>query len=481
MKTKIIKSSQEQALASWIEYLRVLREENLIDKLSTQDMNLEKSLSALDEIKQFISNPEHILGSSITKHGEVAEHIQVGFSNAEQLIQGNQPTHTFDGVGRLAMEDYLQDGKMIQSKFYNGTSGTFKAVCEHFNDYPQFIREGGTYDIPKDQYEQLIDIYNRGETARYSLRRTEETLFKNMKSWETENEVSIKEVIKPAKVNYDEVQLGIADKTINAEEKQIKETDEKIREDINSAHKPTIQEGLKATVISAAVEGTFAFVLKIIKIKKSGKKLSEFTKEDWKEVGIDTAIGTGKGAIRGAVVYTMTNFTPVPSPIANALVTASLGIVAQARKLNKGKIDKEEFINNAEVLCLDVAVSALSSLVGEYLIPIPILGSIIGNTVGMFLYEISKVYLSKTEQKAVLKYKTDYENFVLSLDKEYQEFIQKINAELSLFNSMIALAFDENINTRFFVSINLAKSLNIDDNKILKSKKEIDDFFTDET
>lgn len=88
---RIIKNNQEQALAAWIDYLRVLRMENLLDKLSLQDCNLEKAVKALDEIKRFIAEPDHILGSLATKHGEVAEHIQVGFANAEAVIQGQVP------------------------------------------------------------------------------------------------------------------------------------------------------------------------------------------------------------------------------------------------------------------------------------------------------------------------------------------------------------------------------------------------------
>ena len=195
-----LKSSQEQGVAAWIDYLRVLRLETLLDKLSAQDCSLEKAVKALNEIKVFIAEPKHILGSLAAKHGEVAEHMQVGFLNAEAAVLGQEQLYTFDGVGRLAMEDYLRDGRMIQSKFYNGVKGTFQAVCHHLSDYPNFIADGGTYDIPKDQYEKLIDIYMRGATARSSLRTSEETLFKAMKAWEFENSVHIKDVIKPAVV-----------------------------------------------------------------------------------------------------------------------------------------------------------------------------------------------------------------------------------------------------------------------------------------
>lgn len=481
MATKTItKSSQEQAVAAWINYLRVLRMETLLDKLSAQDCNLEKALKALNEVKVFISNPEHILGSFATKHGEAAEHMQVGFSNAEAAVQGQAQIYTFDGVGRLAMEDYLRDGQMIQSKFYNGVKGTFQAVCTHFEHYPSFINDGGTYDIPRDQYEKLIDIYNRGETARSSLMRSEETLFKAMKAWEADNSVEIKEVIKPAVVGYDEVQLGVADKTITTEETQIKKTDKEIRQDAIDASKPTLVEGAKATALAAVLEGTVTLTIKIYQKKKAGIKLQNFTQEDWKEVGIDGLIGTGKGAIRGAIIYTMTNYTSIPSPLSNAMVTATFGVTAQARKLSKGDITQEDFIDNCEVVCLDVAVSALSSILGEVLIPIPVLGAIIGNVAGMFMYEISKNYLTSTEQKIIAKYKQECDAFIESLDVKYKEAIVKLNTELKQFNSLLALVFDGEMNERFKASIEVALATGADPKKVLKNQAERDAFFSEE-
>ena len=227
---------------------------------------------------------------------------------------------------------------MAKHLFENPSAYTFQAICTHFEHYPAFINDGGTYDIPRDQYEKLIDIYNRGETARSSLMRSEETLFKAMKAWEVDNSVEIKSVIKPAVVGYDEVQLEVADKTIAKEETQIKETDKEIRQDAVDASKPTFAEGAKATALTAVLEGSITFAIKIYQKKKAGIKLQNFTEEDWKEVGLDTFIGIGKGAIRGAVIYTMTNYTPVPSPLANSMVTATFGVTAQARKLSKGDI-----------------------------------------------------------------------------------------------------------------------------------------------
>ena len=172
--------------------------------------------------------------------------------------------------------------------------------------------------------------------------------------------------------------------------------------------------------MAAALEGGITFAVKVLEKRKSGTKIQDFTWEDWKDVGFDTLAGTRKGAIRGVTVYAMTNYTPVPSPLASAMVTATFGAVAQARKLQDGMISEEDFVDNCEVICLEVAVSALSSILGEVLIPVPVLGTIIGNATGMFMYEISKSYLSATEEKLISEYRQECEKHIQQFEVEYQ-------------------------------------------------------------
>lgn len=83
------KSTQEKAEALWIQYRNQIRLFDLCAKLFQQDKNLEESLVELDELKAFVGDPAHILGSSLTKHGEIAEHVQVNISNARRAIALN--------------------------------------------------------------------------------------------------------------------------------------------------------------------------------------------------------------------------------------------------------------------------------------------------------------------------------------------------------------------------------------------------------
>lgn len=445
---KMVKSTQEQAVAAWIDYLNVLRLHELVEKLAKQDINLEAAMSELQKLKFFVSDPSHILGFIRQKHGEIAEHVQVAFMNAERFIVGQEASHTFDGVGRLAPEDYLRFGKMVQSKFYMNVNGSLMAIAHHLDAYPWFIDQGGVYDIPKNHYNELMRIYRSGASGA-TLSKPDSKLYEAIREWETQHNVQFDKVVHPSVVNYEDVQLDTVHHTIQQEEAKIEKKDQQQREKAHTEAQPTLEEGIKTTVTAALLEGGVAFAISVYKKKKAGKKIAEFTKDDWKELGIDTGIGTGKGAIRGSAVYVLTNFASVPAPMASAMITATLGMLSQAYKLNSGDITAEEFIDNSEAVCLDVTMSAVSSMLGEILIPVPILGAIVGNTVGMFMLNISQSYLSAKEQKLIQAYQNEMSLLTAQMAAAEKEHFEKLFAELERYSSLVAYAFDPNVNSRF--------------------------------
>ena len=115
----------------------------------------------------------------------------------------------------------------------------------------------------------------------------------------------------------------------------------------------------------------------------------------------------------------------------SALCTASFGIAEQAHLLRTGKITEEQFIMNSEILCLDTSVSALSSFIGQSVIPIPVLGAVLGNTVGTFLYQAAKDNLSRKEQKLIEEYLRYLHELDVELDKKYRKYIHDLNEEIA--------------------------------------------------
>ena len=57
-----------------------------------------------------------------------------------------------------------------------------------------------------------------------------------------------------------------------------------MREEIQEATRPTLKQGAKVALVSAVIEGGTEFVSAIVRRRREGKQLEEFTEEDWLEV-----------------------------------------------------------------------------------------------------------------------------------------------------------------------------------------------------
>lgn len=476
---RIIKSSQEQALAAWVTYLNQVRLDELIAKLDQQDINLEEALKELAELKAFIGDPVHILGSDATKHGEIAEHMQVNISNARRAIEGLEKEYTFDGVGRTAPEDYIKNGKQVQSKFYNGLKQTLfnhHGLEDHLNTYPDFVQNGGSYDIPKDQYERMVELLEKYKNNPSQLSTSDYNLAKRINTFLEENNLVLGKDITPAVNDYKEVQKAVANDTVDTEEKNIKKRDREKRDEAYNDSKPSLKEGVKVAGISAAVEGGVTFCMSVAR-KRKEKSFSEFTSQDWKEIGIDTGKGTAKGGIRGGAIYVMTNFTATPANVASAYVTACFGVVEQIKLLEEGTISEEDFVINCETVCLDVTVSAIASMAGQIIIPIPVLGAVVGNIAGEFIYEICKKEASQRSAQIIEGYNREISELKRTLDLQFLEVLQEIQRTMKRFKYLEAMAFDPDVNSAFSGSIKLALELGVDSSLVLSTKNQIDAYF----
>lgn len=475
---QIVKSTQEQATASWINYLNQLRLNELLARLSEEDFNLEQALSELGKAKAEIGKLlASNRGGQKGLHGFIAEITEVGVENAKKLIEGAKPECVW--VNDNGPADLLRGDVQIQQKFVQAKM-SLDAAKEHLSKYPDFINNGGKYQIPKNFYEKVQSILEISEEKGKKLTRNS---IPSRSEWEWVRDYFQDSGIKfgdfePSQLDYADVQIGKIDETLRREESKLKENNQERRDAAYQDSKPTLQEGVHAAAVSAAFEGGVAFCIGVAKKLKSGKKLEDFTEEDWREVGIDTAKGTAQGGIRGGVIYAMTNFTATPAAVANALVTAGFGVAALANQLRSGEITEEDFIIDSEVICLDVSVSAVSALIGQAVIPIPVLGAVIGNVAGMFLWQLAKDNLNEKEQHLIEEYRSGMDKLNIALDERYQKLMEELRHELARFSSMLELAFSVDVNVAFAGSIALAEYVGVPQKNILYSKGDVDDYFT---
>jgi hypothetical protein len=411
-------------------------------------------------------------------HGFIAEVAECGIGNAREEIVGHAPV--YEWINDNGPTDLVRNGIQIQQKFSNaGNHLSLQAIKLHLKTYPWYIKNGGRYQIPQDHYEKikyLLSISQEQankmptETGEFSLKQWREVhrFFEN-------GDVKLSD-IEPSALKYQSVQSSTIEKTISDERKAIRKTDKAIRDETYTQSKPTLQEGLKAGAVSAAIEGGVTFGLEIRKKVKSGKSIKDFTADDWSEICKKSGLGTVKGGVRGISIYALTNYSATPAAVANALVTASFGIAQQAYLLKEGKITQEDFLRNSEELCVDVSVSALSSFIGQAVIPVPVVGAVIGNTIGSLIYQTAKESLKKQDKRLIESYIREIEALSRSLDAQYKQYVEQINFAMKEYFSILEDAFAIDCVQAFNGSIQLARYVGVHEDEILKTIEDVDDY-----
>ena len=473
-------------------------DERLSDSLSTQSRNFAKAIERMNLVQEFIDHPETILGRMDTKHGEIAEQLEVGITNAKQALRGLKDIATADPaiVGRTtnAPTDYLINGVKVQSKFINNPLRTLEHVLNHLEKYKGigFGRSGDSiYHIPNDQYDRIIEILDDKNAYRLGSRETRHIIEK-IKEIEIESGKKFTDLVKPAHADYNDVQWGKVQQTIDSYKSDLSEENQQIidrykqrseTETTNAYHdhKANFGEAAQAAGVAAAASGMMTFGIEVFKKKRNGKRISEFSEEDWKEIGLTTVESAGKGGLSGFAIYGLTNLTCMSAPLASGYVSGAFGIFSLLQDYRNGESSFEDFIEGSEMLCMDTAVVTAGSIIGQALIPIPGLGMIIGGFASNIAFDIAKKYCNQKELEKLTAYRERKQFMMQEQSDELHLYVLEIVSRYQELGRLATAAFDFDVNyqARFEASKELALSVGVENNEILSTEKDIDSFFTE--
>ncbi|WP_028880889.1 hypothetical protein [Terasakiella pusilla] len=464
----------DQVSGAFINNINQIRITDELLQQQIQDNHFKSAIDQIDKVREFVGSPENILGSDKTKHGEIAEQVEVGIRNARSALNGDEFRATFEGVGRTAPEDYIIDGIQVQSKFLNGTNNNLSAVIEHMEKYSSFGRDGSFYHIPKNEYEIIQKIIDGKDVEGLKLS-TIEAIKKKITEIETQSGLPFNEVVRPGQSDYNEVQQGVIHKTLDGHEETLSEQNQEIKEQISEDHQANLHEGLQATAIAAAVGATVSLTTGLYKKYKEGKKFyaGDFSLDDWKEVGVETSKGGAIGATSGAAIYTLTNYAQLSAPFAAAMVSAVKGIGSLASDLEKGEINQEEFIELSYIVCSETAIVGFATVAGQAAIPIPVLGSVIGSLAGTLIAKS----LGSNNMITTKKIREDLEVYLNQLDEKYKILVQEITTEFDKLGSLTEAAFNiENNLKALHISAELAAAHGVKKESIMNSVHDVDTF-----
>ena len=471
----------DQLLGSAVDALNQARINDELFHLTRQDIAFDLATEQMQKVRDFVASPGNILGSMSTKHGEIAEQVEVAVRNShqaleEQLQDGSTFRATFEGVGRTAPEDYRIDGFDVQSKFINGTHNNLKAVLEHMDSYPNFGKDGSFYQIPKDTWQEIRDILD-GKQVEGLKSSTIEAIKAKVAEIEQQTGLPFDEVVRPGVSDYSEVQWGKIDSTLDKHDRELAEKNDAKRAEIVDDHQPSLAEGLRATAMGAAFGGAFALGTGIYRKYRDGKNIfrGEFSNEDWQDVGLDSLKGAAIGGVSAGAIYTLTNYASMGAPFASALVTATKGVASLTLSYQRGEIDLDEFTDLGLIVCAESAIVGAMTAAGQALIPVPVLGALIGSVSGKFMVTVAK----NLDGKARKALQAKMEAFANQLNVIEQQILHRILAEFAALGDLTAAAFNvENNRQLFEASITLAQAYGVDEDQIIKNADDLDAFMT---
>lgn len=444
----------------------------VVDILNLQrEEALNNALQEVDKIKDILkvakeTNYGNLLGSDKTKHGEIAEFIEVHIRNAKELLQKRNPIATFEGVGRTADTDYILNNVGVQSKFINGCNSNLTHVLKHLDKYPNFCADNSHYIIPKDHLEIINDVYS-GKDLHGLNNKSVNAILEKVKEIENQTGKQFDEVVQPSISKYGEVQQGTAEKTVEKHEKEIIE-----------GGQASINEALKAGAISAGISGGMNLAFNIYKNHKQGKKIQNYTAEDWKKIGIDFAKSSTEGGLSGMAIYGLTNLTDMSAPLASAFVSSSIGVASLANSYHKGEIEYDDFVEQSNAVCTDAAMVGLAATIGQAVIPIPIVGTLVGTFAMKATLSFTRDYLGKQSKEFEERLNNDYSKHLKTINEELKIEVEKIVNEYDKLGQISDMAFDFNRNAyfRFKASIELAEKSGVEEKKIIRSDEDLDKF-----
>ena len=220
-------------------------------------------------------------------------------------------------------------------------------------------------------------------------------------------------------------------------------------------------------------------MLAVVAKRREGTALKDFTRQDWIDVAGDAGFGMAKGGVRGLSIYALTNVTVTSAAVASSIVTASFGIAEQANEFRRGELSEQEFIENAELVCLEAAVSALSSFVGQAVIPVPVLGAVIGNTVGTIMLKAVSSSLSEREAALIERYASKQRALDEQLAAEYEGLVEQLGASMTTYLEVLERAFSPDVEVALLGSVELARAVGVASEEVLDSEEKVVAFFLD--
>lgn len=385
----------------------------------------EQLKKGLKDIAKAKVNPEYKDTNLKQQAGFAAENKYTARQNAENIINKNKTrVHNTDVKGSGSYNELFdhiitdENGIVISQEQMKFVGSDPKACLERLasKKFQKYLDADAKITVPSDYYQGIL------EEAQKSIDSLEEQLKHAKESGNTELEKSLKERLD----KYKKIKASVKDSGVSNDEALEARLHPKIstaKDIVKVAHRA----GMEQAVYGAAIGGGISMVKNIVAVVKGEKNPEEAGLSLIKDTGV--AAGTSYAtAFAGSVIKGgMQNSA---SETVQSLAKTNLAATIVTTTLETGKTLKSYFTGDISgVECLEElgekGVGQLSATMfataGQILIPIPVVGAMIGSMVGYALSSACYKELLGALKEAKLAHEER-----MRIEKECEEAIKMI-------------------------------------------------------
>lgn len=411
---------------------------------------LKRSLKSVSKQKV---NPDYKSQNLKQQSGFSAEIKETANSNAESIIKGSTKRKVrTDDVGRV--NDPLYDHIEIDANgnFIAGSGTQMKFVGDSpkeavaklaSKDFSKYLDNDVKIEVPADFYDDMI------AEASEQIEKLERQLKDQINKGNSEQVDKIKKRLE----DYNKIKRNLKKSSVTNKDAMFARTHPKLST-AKSIAKISHRAGIETARTSAVIGGSVSIVQNIVAVIKDEEDSETALKNIAKDTATSAVVGYGTGFTGSAVKGLMQN---AKSQTAQALsktnlpgviVTVAIGATKTLNSYFKGDINGAECFEQLGEQGTGMLSSALFSTIGQALIPIPIVGGMIGGMVGYALSSASYGVLMSAlkeeklaKEERILAEKACEEH--IKLIKQYRkEMEDSINEYLSSYMETFHSAFD---------------------------------------
>lgn len=242
------------------------------------------------------------------------------------------------------------------------------------------------------------------------------------------------------------------------------------------------QDEMDITGIKAITVFTFAILKKIAE----GNKVSELTQDDWK--GIANTVSK-YAVLMDDDSYSLFVFRAYEKYIRGSVEQIRFNISPETAALILGLADE---LHEKDTLFVDGHISEVTYIEDCLWISLEAMMKLIASTAALahceefenlsqalatYAFEYGRLMLYKREQEIITQYLEAQKVLDVELEVKYNSYLEDLQKQAEQFNELITNAYAPNFREAFLHSVILAQEAGVEDDAILKTVEDVDDFF----